>query len=297
MPAGASRRPVRANVLQVGTVEVVALTDAAGSTFDLQRTFPSSDPRRWETFRRHVPEVFATPATWWVRWGCYLVRTRDRLVLVDTGIGPGPSPAFHGLQGQLIDQLRAEGVDTGAVDTVVFTHFHIDHVGWAVDGHARPTFPNARYVTHRLEWEFFQAPETKAVSDYIDRCVTPLESAGVLDLVPGETALTPEITVLHTPGHTPGHMSVLVRSDGQEACILGDVVLHPAQVTEPTWNIVAETDHARAVATRRAMLDRLERDQTILVTGHLPSPGFGRIVRDNGERYWQAVAGGEVHPF
>ncbi len=98
--------------------------------------------------------------------------------------------------------------------------------------------------------------------------------------------------MLHTPGHAPGHVSVLAASGGSQACIRGDVVLHPAQVTEPTWNIVAETDHAQAITTRQSMLDRLERDKTILVTGHLPSPGFGRIVRENGERYWQAVSGG-----
>ncbi len=86
-------------------------------------------------------------------------------------------------------------------------------------------------------------------------------------------------------------------SGGHQACILDDVVLHPAQVTEPTWSIVAEIDHAQAVATRRALLDRLECDQTILVTGRLSSPGFGRIVRDNGERYWQAVLGREAHRF
>jgi len=90
-------------------------------------------------------------------------------------------------------------------------------------------------------------------------------------------------------------VSLLVASGGQQACILGDVVLHPAQVTEPIRNIVAEIDYAQAVATRQAMLDHLERDQTILVTGHVPSPGFRRIVRDNGERYWQAVAGREAH--
>lgn len=188
------------------------------------------------------------------------------------------------------------GVEPGDVNTVFYTHLRVDHVGWSVDAHGRPTFPEARYVMHQAEWEFFQRPEVKAASDYVDQCVTPLASAGVLELVSGETSLVPELTALHTPGHTPGHMSLLVASGGQQAMIMGDVVLQPAQVTEPTWNIVAETDHEQAVKTRRAILDRLESDGIVLVTGHLPAPGFGRIVREDDERFWQAAAPGAVIP-
>ena len=115
----------------------------------------------------------------------------------------------------------------------------------------------------------------------------PLENLGVLDLLAGEQALTSEITAVPTPGHTPGHMSLRISSGGQQAVILGDVAIHPAQVTEHDWHFAFELDQPLANQTRREFFDRLAMEGTTVAACHFPGTGFGKIVRVEGRRYWQ----------
>ena len=121
----------------------------------------------------------------------------------------------------------------------------------------------------------------------MDLYVEPLVDLGVFDAVPGDTDLTSEVKAIHTPGHTPGHMSVQVSSQGERALIQGDVLIHPAQVTEDDWNSIFDFDHERATATRRKLLDDVEESGTTVVSCHFPAPGFGRVVRYQARRYWQ----------
>jgi glyoxylase-like metal-dependent hydrolase (beta-lactamase superfamily II) len=124
---------------------------------------------------------------------------------------------------------------------------------------------------------------------HIPSTVTPLESLGVLDLLAGEKALTDEVTAFLTPGHTPGHMSLLISSEGEKALITGDAMGHVAQVTEPGWCEVFDSDQQLAQRTRENLLDRIEADGMKIAAGHFPAPGFGKIVRLEGKRYWQAL--------
>lgn len=278
--------------LTVGSVTITALTDGGGDfPFPLPQLFPGVPGDAWEPYRQRYPEVFAGPETWRNHYGCYLLRSGGRTILVDTGIGPGPVQILGGVQGRLLDELRAKGVSPEEIDTVFFTHLHLDHVGWNLTAEARPTFPRARYLIHRADWEAFHRPEAEAnlPEPYVAKTLTPLQSLGVLELLEGEKALTPEVTALYTPGHTPGHMSLLVSSGGEKALITGDVLLHPAQVTEPEWCIAFDMDTEAAVPTRKQLLDRLEGEGMTVVACHFPEPGYGRIVRLEGRRYWQAL--------
>ena len=279
-----------ASKLTVGNVEIVALTDGEGPfPFKLSQVFPTAKAAQWEPFRKRYPQLFVDADTWHNHYGCYLVRSRGRTILVDTGIGPGPVEILGGARGRLLEELKAGGVSPEGVDTVFLTHLHIDHVGWNLsDG--KPTFPKARYVFHQADWEAFHRPEaTAGLPPYVAQVVTPLKDLGVLDLVAGEKSLTDEVVAIPTPGHTPGHMSILVSSGGQKAFILGDVALHPAQITEAGWNAAFDMDGERALATRKQVLDRLEAEGLTVVACHFPEPGFGRIVRLEGRRYWQAL--------
>ncbi len=280
-----------AGKLTVGNVEIVSLTDAEGPfPFLLSQVFPSVQPAQWETYRQRYPQVFVDADTWHNHFGCYLVRSRGRTILIDTGIGPGPVEILGGLRGKLLDELRSNGVSADGVDAVFFTHLHIDHVGWNLTAEGKPTFPKARYVMHQADWEAFQRPEVQAnFPPYVDQTLSPLKSLGVLDLLTGEKSLTDEVVAIPTPGHTPGHMSVLVSSQGQKALIIGDVVLHPAQVTEETWSAAFDMDGNQAIATRKQILDRLESEGLTVAACHFPEPGFGRIVRLEGRRYWQGL--------
>ena len=287
--------------IAIGDVEVYELTDAAGPfPMPLDQVFPTVAPEQWEPYRQRYPRAFAGPNTWGTRVGCFLVRSAGRTILVDTGIGPGPVEIFGGMQGALPDELRRHGVDVDGIDLVFLTHMHLDHVGWNLTAEGRPTFPNARYVLSRADWQFCQQPDVQAALPYIGPCLTPLEGLGVLDLIDGETALTEEVRAIPTPGHSPGHMSLLISSGGREALIMGDVAAHPAMVTEESWTYIFEADPAQAVATRRRVLDSLVDSGTPVLVGHYPAPSFGRIAREGsgaGRRYWQPADPTDLSPL
>jgi len=276
----------------VGDVEITALTDAEGAfPFKISALFPEVTADQWRPYRRDFPETFVDPDTWHVHIGCYVLRTHDRIVLVDTGIGPAPPAFFGDMRGDLVHQLGLADVKPADVNTVFITHLHPDHVGWNLDSAGKPTFPNARYVMSKSDWDTFQRPEVQQAFPFpfVDQMLTPLEKLGVLDLADGETALSEEIVALPAPGHTPGHMVVAVSSRGQKAMILGDVVGHPAQVSEPEWKFAFDMDPEMAVTTRKKMLGRLEMEAMTAAQCHFPPPGFGLVVRTEGRRHWQPL--------
>lgn len=289
------------NKLFVGHVEVLALTDSAGDfPMPLSQLFPTVPADAWAPFRQRYPELFSGPDTWHNHYGCYLLRSQGRTILVDTGLGskatnPGAVHTFAGgIDGRLLAELHAAGVRPEEVDTVFFTHLHPDHVGWNLSqGGAtpRPTFPRARYVVHQTDWATFKQPEVQAATPFPfwEETLGPLETLGVLDLLPGERALTSDITAIPTPGHTPGHMSLAIVSGGQRALIMGDVAIHPAQITETDWSMRLDMDQPLAAQVRRQVLDRVEAEHTTLVACHFPEPGFGHLVRVEGRRYWQGL--------
>ena len=288
--------------LSVGNVEVLALTDMEGRDFPvpLSQVFPGVSAEAWAPFRERYPEMFNGPDSWRMCIDCYIIRSEGRTILVDTGVGsmatnPG-TVAFlaGGEDGRLMAELEAAGVRPEDVDTVFLTHLHPDHVGWNLSQGAdsrSATFPRARYLVHQTDWDDFKKPELQEGIGFKfwEETIGPLETLGVLDLLSGETPLTGEITAIHTPGHTLGHMSLTIVSQGQHALMTGDMAVHPAQLTETGWGIFAEMDQALAAETRRRVLDKVEADDAMLVACHFPSPGFGRLVRIGERRYWQGI--------
>jgi glyoxylase-like metal-dependent hydrolase (beta-lactamase superfamily II) len=283
--------------LSIGNVQIVGLADVAvDAPLTLDQAFPGVPADAWEPYRERYPGVFRGPNVWHLDIGCYLLRSRGRTILVDTGIGPASTPISALLQteGRLLEALRAEGVGPDDVDTVIISHLHVDHVGWNVqeeNGRARLTFPRARYLVHEADWAAFQRPEVqeRLPFQYVDQLVTPLLTLGGLELTSDGRAVTDELTLLHTPGHTPGHQSVLVVSGSERAILSGDALVHPAQVTEPEWLFFQDLDSAQAVQTRRQLLDRIEAEGMTVAACHFLEGGFGRLVRLEGRRYWQGL--------
>lgn len=285
----------------IGHVEILALTDVeVDLPIPLSQLHPTVPPEAWAPFRQRYPEVFGGPDTWHVHFGGYLLRSQGRTILVDTGLGshgtnPGAVTAFAGgLEGRLLAELQAVGVRPEDVDVVFCTHLHPDHVGWNLShGGSRPraTFPRARYLLPQADWEAFQRPEVQTAFPFAfwEETLGPLDTLGVLELVSGERALTSEITAIPTPGHTPGHTCLAIVSQGQHAVIMGDLAVNPAQVTEPDWVFLFDMDQERAVHTRKQMLDRAEAEAATLAACHYPAPGFGRLIRVQGRRYWQGL--------
>jgi glyoxylase-like metal-dependent hydrolase (beta-lactamase superfamily II) len=273
------------NQLTVGNVTITALSDGM-LEFDLCNFFPGMPVEDWQPHQHHLTDDGKLR----FNLGSYLLRTDGRTVLVDTGMGPRLEP--DNPWGKLLQALASHGLSPNAVDLVVLTHAHRDHVGWNLqsdNGKYRPTFPNARYYLSALDWETCHNPEVVSTRfPNAPQCVWPLAELGVLELMRGEQALTSELTSLPTPGHTPGHTSIMVNSQGERAIIMGDTFHNPAQVVETGWISRADMDPAQTRRTRDFLLDRFEREGATAVSGHFPAPGFGRIVRLEGRRYWQA---------
>jgi len=119
--------------------------------------------------------------------------------------------------------------------------------------------------------------------------VWPLADLGLVEFMDGEHSITRTLTAMPTPGHTPGHMSILVTSRGERALVLGDAAHNPVQIQEPDWVSRADMDPELTRQTRRKLVERLEREQILVAAGHFQAPGFGRIVRLDGRRYWRGL--------
>jgi glyoxylase-like metal-dependent hydrolase (beta-lactamase superfamily II) len=164
---------------------------------------------------------------------------------------------------------------------VLCTHLHVDHVGWntrLVDGRWVPTFANARYVFGKTEYEHWRdhsvEPDKLAV---FNDSVKPVVDAGKVDLVASDARLSDEITLIPTPGHSPGHMSILIRSDGEEALLTGDVAHHPCQMAHLDWSSTADSDPVQSAVTRRELFSRFADTPTLVIGGHFNA---GHIRRD-----------------
>jgi glyoxylase-like metal-dependent hydrolase (beta-lactamase superfamily II) len=190
-----------------------------------------------------------------------------------------------GLKGRLVDDMRDKGVPPEDVDIVVHTHLHIDHVGWNItDG--QPTFLNARYFAPKADYDFFAAdlqgnPQMQQV--------IPLLEQGRLETYEGEVSLTDDLTTMPTPGHTPGHSSILLKSGGESLLITGDVAHHGAQVDRTDWSPAFDTDPAKSAETRTRVMERLEAEGHAAAFCHFPGAGFGKIVRSGNRRVFQAL--------
>jgi glyoxylase-like metal-dependent hydrolase (beta-lactamase superfamily II) len=170
---------------------------------------------------------------------------------------------------------------------------HGDHIGGNtvdVDGKPVPTFKNARHVLQRVDWDHFQQPELKSERPVIGLCGDPIEVAGLLDLIDGGQSITAGISTVLTPGHTPGHQSILVSSGDEKAIILGDASHSPVQIIHPDWSPPYDTDPELSARTRASLFDRIEQEGLKIAAGHYPAPGFGGIVRVEGKRRWHLLS-------
>jgi glyoxylase-like metal-dependent hydrolase (beta-lactamase superfamily II) len=257
--------------------------------YDPTEFFPGVSQDAWEPYKQdHLEDGHLQ-----LYYGLFALRSQGRIVLVDTGMGPGPHPTRGNRRGDLLNQLKLQGVNPEDVVYVVHTHLHADHVGWNITqegGQPRATFPRAKYLVPRDDWEHFTEPAVLETAPYVRDSVVPLEGLGVMELIEGEHTITPEISTVPTPGHTPGHINVIISSQGQKGVVVGDVLHSKVQVQEPGWCSRADIDRELGQRSREAMLERAEREDFIVAAGHFkPEDHFGRVIRVEGRRYWQVL--------
>ena len=279
------------DVLNVGDISITSLSDGR-VVFDQRITFPDTPLEHWEQYYDIFPEYFAKPY-FLLNLGVFLMRSAGKTLVADTGFGPHGQMLGADTPADLMNDFERKGVGTDEVDTVFLTHLHGDHVGWNTrpEDLSKPTFDKARYTVHRADWEHFTSEEVLADfrGDAVKRSAIPLDEAGVLDLMEGETELAPGITAIHTPGHTPGHMSLLISSGRERALLIGDVLGSPMHATDTELTYWPDTDKEEGIATRHHLLDMAENENMIVLGSHLSPPGWGTMVRWQGRRYWKGL--------
>jgi glyoxylase-like metal-dependent hydrolase (beta-lactamase superfamily II) len=210
----------------------------------------------------------------WLTLGGFLVRTSDRIALVDTGLGETRSG--HG--GQLLVELAKMGVEPADVTDVVLTHLHIDHVGWATH-HGEIVFPNATYRCDARDWAHFVGPSPGATKK-----LRPIEDR--LEPWEASTHLFAGIDTMSAPGHTPGSTIIVVSSGTERAMMLGDVIHCPVELLEDEWSGMGDVDPELAKRTRIALARELEGTDTPVAAAHFPGMQFGRVLFGSGKRSW-----------
>ena len=211
-------------------------------------------------------------------------------LVVDTCIGNDRPRRMLGnkpLESAFLRDLVDAGWSREGVNAVVCTHLHVDHVGWntmLAGDRWVPTFPNARYLIGRREYEHWDAEGDEEQQTILSDSVKPIFDAGLVDLVEMDHRLCDEVRLTPTPGHTPGHVSVVIESRGERAIISGDAIHHPCQMAHPHWTLPFDSDQDASVVTRRALLEDVA-DQPILFIGtHFAAPTAGLVKRD-GDAY------------
>ncbi len=224
-----------------------------------------------------------------------VIESQGKRIIVDTCIGNDKvrsNPAWSKLKLPFLDDLKKAGYQRENIDNVVCTHLHVDHVGWNTmlqDGKWVPTFPNARYIVGGTEWDYWSRSEDKDSRDPVEDSVRPVVESGHAQLVDSNHRITGEVWLEPTPGHTPGHHSVRISSQGQDAVITGDLIHHPVQFQYPEWDDSFDSDLAMAKKTRRAFAEKYADSNVIVFGTHFATPSCGKIVSSGGAFKFKAV--------
>jgi glyoxylase-like metal-dependent hydrolase (beta-lactamase superfamily II) len=274
----------------VGGVEIARVEEQLVAGVPLGAFLPDFDAADLER-HRWVAEHFCGPgATMPLSFHTFAVAAGDRRILVDTCCGNGKartgigSDLFGGLETPFLDRLAAAGFAPDAVDTVVCTHLHVDHVGWntRLDGDRWvPTFPNARYLFVDEDHGHWSRQDEEMHAAAFGDSVRPVLDAGLADLVPADHVVCEGVRLEPTPGHTPGHASVVIESGGERAVITGDMTHHPLQLAVPDRSSFADTDPDLATRTRHEFVERYADTDTLVLGTHF-APTAGRLHRVGG---------------
>jgi len=214
-----------------------------------------------------------------------VVETPSRRIVVDTGLGNDKQgrnvPSWNNRQTPFMEMMAAAGFPPESIDTVLCTHLHVDHVGWntrLVAGRWVPTFEKARYLFGQVEYMYWRDHSVAPDKAEIFRdSVAPIVEAGKADLVASDARICDEISLIPTPGHSPGHVSVHIRSAGEEGLLAGDVAHHPCQMAHLDWCSTADSDPVQSTKTRDELFTRLADSPVLVIGGHYDA---GHIKRD-----------------
>ncbi len=277
--------------MKIGDVEILLLKDGlcrtdGGGMFGLvpkvmwEKKHPADDLNR-------VPMLMR----------CVLIRDGEHSIVVDTGYGSKLSHRMRemlGIEetGLLPEQLGDVGVAADRVDLVINTHLHSDHCGGNTvreGDRLVPAFPRARYVVQRGEWEAAMNPNERTRATYLPENLLPLEDAGCLDLIEGDTQITPHVRCVLLTGHNSSHQGVLIESEGQKALCLGDLSPFAIHIERLPWVPAYDLDPMGTIETRRRIREWAVREHVLLIFDHDPKVGMGYLHNDSGHHWVEPI--------
>ncbi|MER5520003.1 MBL fold metallo-hydrolase [Streptomyces sp. NPDC002763] len=286
-------QPAKRSRISVGDTTITYLPDGFGA-HNPDTLFPGVD---WTTRPGHLDDGQLI-----LTFGSFLIQAGGQRILVDLATGKIDVDVLgiaHLEGGALLKSLAAEGLSAADIDTVVYTHLHLDHVGWTSDVAPLPgapaahapsglTFARARHLMSEAEWRYWTTREADLGGPDAEAVLKPL--TGVVEFVAGGDTIAPGVTVEATPGHTPGHLAVVVRDPSgagtEEVWIVGDIVHSPAQIADPGLAFASDVAPGQARQVRDRVLGRPD---TVIAAGHFTDEVFGRVTRDGDGRRWTPV--------
>jgi len=266
---------------KLGDFEVTTIFDGSRKVEGPHKIFGSNQPP--EEVGKLAEERMLPASEMEIMFTPVVVNTGKELVVFDTGLGAGARPGG----GRLAETLKAAGLSPDQVDIVVLTHFHPDHIGGLMED-GKPAFPNARYLAHATEYDFWTNPDrmtgpTENAAKLVEKNVKPL--AEKMTMAKDGTDVATGIRAMDAPGHTPGHTVFLLESGGRQFLIGGDFCNHfVLSLERPDWHVSFDADKETAVETRKRLLGMLAADRLMFASYHMPYPAVG-FVETSGTGY------------
>lgn len=280
-----------AHWLRIGDIELLVVSDGVmlqdgGAVFGLV-------PRiMWERYAPNIDEKYRIP----LGLNSLVVRSGGKTILVDTGCGDkgtkAPGAVSTNLSGNLIENLAAEGIHPGDIDIVVNTHLHFDHAGGNTtdeEGRVVPTFPGARYIIQKGEWDAANHPNERTRGTYLEENLAPVADAKQLELVTGQVEVAPGLRMVPAPGHTEDHCIVEIESGGDYAVYVGELAQQPVMLERLAWVSAFDILPMVSIETKRRITEKAIEKRALIISVHAPYPGLGHLTTEDSKRKWQPV--------
>lgn len=276
--------------MHVGMVEIELLSDGV-ALIDGGTMFGAVPRAVWE--RRIEPDEFNRLP---LALNCLLIRSENKRILVETGLGTKLTEKEEGLWGLrrdrgLVEDLGKHGLAPQDIDLVINTHLHYDHCGGNTchEETLKPTFPRAQYWIQKNEWDAAMHPSEWNKGAYLTMNMLPLQEANQMNLVDRDTAVTSEVKCLITPGHSPGHQSVLIESAGERALFLGDLAPYYIHLEKLAWLTAYDTEPLAAIETKRRIIREAAEKNILLILAHDTATPMGFLREKAGEYHWEPI--------